>query len=59
MEGPGDNARIIPNSDDIAAEDLPLEHRGESVMILPDVFSISRNVTSQLHVDLFFDPLFL
>ena len=59
LEGPGDNARIIPNSEDIPAEDLPLEHRGESVMILPDVFSISRNVTSQLHVDLFFSLFFV
>ena len=59
MEGPGDNARIIPNSEDIPAEDLPLEHRGESVLILPDVFSISRNVTSQLHVDLFFSLFFV
>ena len=59
LEGPGDNSRIIPNSEDIPAEDLPLEHRGESVMILPDVFSISRNVTSQLHVDLFFSLFFV
>ena len=62
LEGPGDNARIIPNSERIAAEDLPLEHRGGgggSGLLLPDVFSVSRNVTSQLEVDLFFSLFFV
>ena len=61
LEGPGDNARIIPNSERIAAEDLPLEHRGGggSGLLLPDVFSVSSNVTSQLDVDLFFSLFFV
>ena len=62
LEGPGDNARIIPHSERIAAEDLPLEHRGGgggSGLLLPDVFSVSRNVTSQLKVDLFFSLFFV
>merc|ERR1712038_2194190 len=62
LEGPGDNARIIPHSERIAAEDLPLEHRGGgggSGLLLPDVFSVSRNVTSQLDVDLFFSLFFV
>ena len=59
LQGPGDYARIIPNSEDIPAEQLPLEHRGESSLILPDVFSVSRNVTSDLNVDLFFSLFFV
>ena len=61
LEGPGDNARIIPHSERIAAQDLPLEHRGGggSGLLLPDVFSVSRNVTSQLKVDLFFSLFFV
>ena len=61
LAGPGEFARIIPNSETIAAEDLPLEHRGGggSGLLLPDVFSVSRNVTSQLDVDLFFSLFFV
>ena len=59
LEGPGDNARIIPNSEQIAAADLPLEHRGAAVPVLPDVFSIPRGVTQQLGVDLFFSLFFV
>ena len=61
LVGPGENARIIPHSENIAAEDLPLEHRGGggSALLLPDVFSVSRNVSSQLDVDLFFSLFFV
>ena len=63
LHGPGDNARIIPNSDDIPADQLPLEHRGGGGglggQVLPDVFSISRNITTQLNVDLFFSLFFV
>merc|ERR1711936_112370 len=61
LAGPGEFARIIPHSETIAAEDLPLEHRGGggSGLLLPDVFSVSRNVTSQLDVDLFFSLFFV
>ena len=61
LAGPGENARIIPNSEAIAAQDLPLEHRGGfgSGLLLPDVFSVSRNVTQQLDVDLFFSLFFV
>ena len=59
LEGPGDNARVIPNAGDIPAEQLPLEHRGPGGLLLPDVFSISRNVTAHLDVDLFFSLFFV
>ena len=39
--------------------DLPLEHRGAAVPVLPDVFSIPRGVTQQLGVDLFFSLFFV
>jgi len=60
LHGPGSNARIIPFSDQIAADQLPLEHRGGGAgLILPDVFSVSRNITSELDVDLFFSLFFV
>ena len=59
LEGPGDNARVIPNAGEIPAEQLPLEHRGPGGLLLPDIFSISRNVTSHLDVDLFFSLFFV
>jgi hypothetical protein len=60
LEGPATNARIIPFSDQIQAEDLPLEHRlaGDTIL-LPDVFSIPRNLTTELNVDLFFSLFFV
>ena len=36
-----------------------MEHRGESALVLPDVFSVSRNLTSLLNVDLFFSLFFV
>ena len=48
LAGPGANARIIPHSDRIPAEELPLEHRGGAGLTLPAVFSVSRNVTAQV-----------
>jgi len=59
LQGPGSNARIIPYSDRISPDDLPLEHRTGDALLLPDVFSVSRNVTSQLGVDLFFSLFFV
>jgi len=59
LQGPGSNARIIPDSDRIAPDQLPLEHRGGGGLLLPDVFSISRNITSELDVDLFFSLFFV
>ena len=59
LQGPGGNARIIPFSDRIAPDELPLEHRTGDGLLLPDVFSVSRNITSQLDVDLFFSLFFV
>ena len=59
LQGPGSNARIIPFSDRIAPDELPVEHRGGVGLLLPGVFSVSRNITSELDVDLFFSLFFV
>jgi len=59
LQGPGSNARIIPFSSRISPDELPVEHRGGGGLLLPDVFSVSRNITSELDVDLFFSLFFV
>ena len=57
LEGPGGEAPLM-RSDLLLPEELPMEHRGD-VLVLPTVFSIPRQVTSKLGVDLFFSLFFV
>ena len=61
VDGPAKDMPIIPNSDRLPVELLPMEHRHDvkGKLILPNTLSIKNSVFEGLGVDLFFSLWFV
>ena len=61
IEGPGKESPVLPDSEQLAPWELPVEHRHdvEGVIVLPDTEKIEQSVYENLGVDVFFSLWFI